>query len=99
MPTLQIDFQDGFQGDTIHIRLENHPEARFANVHTDLRTNLALRYEQTLPPGTYDLEVEIPTRQWNTHLSIDLDQDTYIRFFVRDGEIHYESQHEPYFYL
>jgi hypothetical protein len=99
MPRLYIDFQDGFVGDTIEITLDNQPVARYENVRTDLRINLAQRFETELPPGEHTVQIQIPQRAPVVGFPLNLERDTYVGVSLQDEAIVYSVQDEPFVYM
>lgn len=99
MPRLCIDFQDGFMGDTIEIALDNQPVARYADVRTDLRINLALRFETELPAGEHTVQIQIPQRALVVRFPLNLERDTYVGVSLQHEAIVYSVQDEPFIYM
>jgi hypothetical protein len=62
MPSLQIDFEDGFSGDTVVVRAEGHELWREDDVTTNLAASIATVARLEIPAGT-QVEVSVPTRQ------------------------------------
>lgn len=99
MPRLQIDFQDGFTGETVEIALNSQPVARYENVRTDLRINLALRYEAELPPGEHLVQIQVPQHALGVQIRLSLHTDLYVGVALRDGAIVYDVRTEPFVYM
>ncbi|MCX7992744.1 MAG: hypothetical protein N2651_03640 [Fimbriimonadales bacterium] len=99
MPRLQIDFQDGFSGETVEIVLDNQPLARYEDVRTDLRINLALRYEAELPSGEHTVQVRIPQHALAISIRLTLETDLYVGVALRNGAIVYDVRTEPFIYM
>ena len=61
MPSLQIDFEDGFRGDTVVVSAEGRELWRGEEVTTNLSSNVAAVVRLEVPAGE-PLEVSVPTR-------------------------------------
>ena len=62
MRALQIDFEDGFSGDTVVIRADGRELWREDDVTTNLAASVATIARLEVPVGT-QVEVSVPTRQ------------------------------------
>ena len=62
MRPLQIDFEDGFSGDTVVIRAAGRELWREDDVTTNLAASVATIARLEVPVGT-QVEVSVPTRQ------------------------------------
>ena len=61
MPSLQIDFEDGFSGDTVVVSAAGRELWREEGVTTNLSANVAAIARVEMPEGE-ELEVSVPTR-------------------------------------
>lgn len=61
MPELQIDFEDGFDGDTVIVSADGHELWRRTGVTTNLSASVADVARVEVPDGA-ELEVHVPTR-------------------------------------
>ncbi len=61
MPPLQIDFEDGFSGDTVVVRADGRELWREDDVTTNLAASVATIARLEVPAGT-QVEVSVPTR-------------------------------------
>ena len=62
MPSLQIDFEDGFSGDTVVVRAEGRELWREDDVTTNDAITLATIARFDVPAGA-QVEVSVPTRR------------------------------------
>jgi hypothetical protein len=70
MPPLQIDFEDGFDGDTVVVRVEGRELWRQDGVTTNVAISLAAIAQVEVPESAH-VEVEIPTRSLSTTTRIE----------------------------
>jgi hypothetical protein len=70
MSSLQIDFEDGFDGDTVVVRADGRELWRQDGVTTNAAISLAA-IAQVEVPESADLEVEISTRSLSATTRID----------------------------
>ena len=99
MPTLKVDLQEGFSGETVVILLNGREVYR--NV-AKTRTQIGLADSRSfdLPPQHLTLEVTIPLSGVSESLDLDLLQDAYVGVTVlSDGAISLRSSSEPFGYL
>jgi hypothetical protein len=98
MPTLRVDLQEGFAGDTVQVRLNGKELLREAGVRTRLQTGLA-RLIETEAQGKANLEIALEERKLRATIPLDVSSATYVGVSVTgDGLIHQLSG-EPFGYL
>ncbi|HEX6745736.1 MAG TPA: hypothetical protein VF092_00375 [Longimicrobium sp.] len=62
MPTLKIDLREGFDGDTVLVRVGGREVYRRSGVRTNYSIGLADRVETEVGPGPVEVRVELPER-------------------------------------
>jgi len=65
MPTLQIDLEQGFDGDTVVVSADGEEVWRAEGVTTNLSSNVAAIAQVDVPEGA-EVEVAVPTRDLAT---------------------------------
>jgi hypothetical protein len=101
MPTLHIDFQEGFLDDTVVVRV-NDEEYHKPHVRTRLQIGYADSLEVDVRESIVDIEVVLPSRGLSKSIPIVFDKaDTvYLGLSVTaEGEISERVSHEPFGYL
>ena len=99
MPTLKVDLQEGFSGDTILLLL-NGREVYRGNPKTRMQIGLADSRSYDLPAQNLTLEVAAPVSGISKSLGIDLSHDVYVGVTLsQDGVISMRSSTEPFGYV
>lgn len=62
MPTLHVDFREGFDGDTVVVEADGRELSRKSGVRTNYSTGLADRVTAEVPAGEVRIEVTLPER-------------------------------------
>jgi len=83
MRPLQIDFEDGFSGDTVVIRADGRELWREDDVTTNLAASVATIARLEVPVGT-QVEVSVPTRQLTATERI---ETPYLEVEIAGGEL------------
>jgi hypothetical protein len=78
MPTLRIDFQDGFKGELVNLRVNGKTILAGKNVKTTLLTGKASSIGVDVPAGRTEVEVELPEQNLRHSIQLQLDADTHL---------------------
>lgn len=62
MPTLHLDLREGFNNDTVVVRLDGREVYRRSGLSTNYSVGLADRVEIETPEGEVEIEVALPDR-------------------------------------
>ena len=99
MPTLRVDLQEGFDGDTVLVRLNGRQLLHEPGVRTRLQTGLARLVETEMPAGGAVLEVVLEERSLQLAIPLNIEAATYVGISVTtDGLVHQISA-DPFGYL
>jgi hypothetical protein len=101
MPTLHIDFQEGFWDDTVVLRV-NDEEYHKPQLRTRLQIGYAGSLEVDVRENTVAVEIVVPSRGLSKSLPIAFDaSDTvYLGLSISaEGEISERVSYEPFRYL
>jgi hypothetical protein len=102
MSTLHVALQEGFQGDTVIVRLGGAEVYRRAGVKTRMQIGLADSFElDAPPPGPAELQVEVPSRNTTATVPLEVPDsgELYVGVSVApDGRIDCRSGEEPFRY-
>jgi len=90
MRPLQIDFEDGFSGDTVVIRADGRELWREDDVTTNLSASVATIARLEVPAET-QVEVSVPTRRLT---AIEQVETPYLEVEIVDGELVLRPSHE-----
>jgi hypothetical protein len=100
-PNVNIAFKEGFQNDTVVVRLNQTEVYQRDELKTRMQIGLADDFEWTAPAGAAELAVEIPTRRAAKTLSFQVPPQGMVYIGVSiasDGTIHCEVSNEPFRY-
>lgn len=75
---LHIAFQDGFDSDTVVVRLDGRQVLRRDGVATDPRFGAAGTFEVSVEAGEHSVEVELPEKGAKDALRLEVDAATYL---------------------
>ena len=98
MPTLRVDLQEGFAGDTVQVRLNGKELLREPGVRTRLQTGLA-RLIETEAQGEATLEIAIEERQLRETIRLNVSSPTYVGVSVKGNGLVHQVSGEPFGYL
>jgi len=100
MPRLHVALQEGFENDTVSVRVNGAEVARRTNVTTKNQIGFADAVELEMPEGELDLELRIETRSLVGSTNVRVDGPTYVAVsMARDGRVICEQAQEPFRYL
>ena len=98
MPTLKVDLQEGFSGETVVLRLNGQEVYRQA-VKTRTQIGLADSRSFDLPPQHLKLEAALPQSSVSEALELDLSQDMYVGVTLSSHDVlSLHASSEPFGY-
>jgi len=98
MKTLTIDFQTGFENDTVEALLDEEVVYRDDSVTTSPLIGMADSTELAVEVGRHDLEIRLPARHLVRSLPLDVDDDSYVGVRVETGALELEESGQPFGY-
>jgi hypothetical protein len=99
MPTLKVDLQEGFSGETTVVFL-NGTEVYRGKPKTRMQIGLADSRSFDLPAQNVALQVAMPDSGASQTLEFNLSQDAYVGVtLTEDGEISLRTSLEPFGYV
>jgi hypothetical protein len=104
MVLLHIDLKDGFQDDTVIIKVNNNEELKKEHITTDLRISLATKFTTNVASGEVILQVNIPSKNLADSYKFTANTETYIGISIMDPglpneKIQFSISDEPFAYL
>jgi hypothetical protein len=100
MALIHIDLQEGFEGDTVLIRVNGEEVFRRPVVKTRLQIGLADSIQLELPAGLVNIEVALPLRKLSESKALQVSAAVYLGVSVtREGKISYRISKEPFGYM
>ncbi len=100
MPRLHIDLQEGFQNDTIWIRVDGQIRWQKDDVNTRWQIGLADSVELEVPEGRVQVAVELPNRAVTDSIAFLVSAPVYLGVSVTpEGRLEFTVAQEPFRYL
>ena len=99
MMLLRIDLQDGFEGDTVVVKINNKELYRKKGVKTQLTLGYADSLETEVPEGQNTIEIELPEKNIFESISLTVSSPVYLGLSVSDGKIVARQSKEFFAYL
>jgi uncharacterized protein (DUF1501 family) len=84
---INVALQDGFDGDTVVIRVDGAEAYRGEAITTRTQISLAAETQLDVPDGTFQLEVEVSTRGLEQRFEIDPQAQPNVSLSVRGDEL------------
>lgn len=95
---LAIDFQDGFEEDTVTVRLDGEEIFHKADVTTKLLLGLADSVKSEVKKGPVTVELGVQTRDILDTISLDVSADIYLGVSIVNDRLEYIFSDEPFGY-
>lgn len=96
---LAIDLQDGFDGDTVIIRVNGEERFEKENVTTMRLTGLADdTFRTQVEPGSVKVEIAVPSRNLSESFTLDVAGDTYVGVSIQGGRLQHIIRDRPFGY-
>ena len=96
---LRIDFQDGFDEDTVVININEKEVYRNDRISTDYSLSYAAHYEEKTQEGRIELQILIPTKCIERSITLEIKQDSYLGISVLKSEILIKPSKKPFVYF
>ncbi len=98
MATVHVDLQEGFDHDTVVVRLDDADIYNGNDVTTQLLYGLADSTEVEVEPGTVRISIAVETRRLSHTLPLEVDGDVFIGFGLEGGELRTIVSETPFGY-
>jgi len=99
VPTLKVDFQEGFTGRTVILRI-NGKEVYRAEPRTRTQIGLADSRSFELPAQKVTLDCDIPDAGVSKALVLDLNKNSFVGVSLENGgAVSFKVSNEPFGYL
>jgi hypothetical protein len=93
-----VALQDGFQGDSVVVAIDDRVVIDEADVTTDQRIGIAFGAEATVPAGWLTLTVQVANRELDVSEEINPSATPYIGISLLDGRIVTVRSSDPFVY-
>lgn len=91
MALLRIDLQDGFSADSVILRVNEREAFRRKSITTSILLGFAHSLAVDVPAGTATVEIELPSRELASTVSVNVTDAGYLGFSVVGGEITHQK--------
>lgn len=98
MALVSIDFQEGFGGDSVVIKVDGRELHRQQGVRTKRMLGYAASQQVELPAGEHTIEVLLPERGLSHTVSLLLRGDVHLGLSVEGDQISHVISAEPFGY-
>jgi hypothetical protein len=99
MPTLHVDLQEGFAGDSVVLALDGVEVARRDGVSTRNQIGLATSINLDVAAQVVSLKIDVPTRQLAATVEVDPHATPHVGVSIEAGQLVLQPQGEPFRYL
>ena len=99
MALLHIDLQEGFEDETVVIKVAGKEAFRKTNVRTKLQIGLADSFETTIEDGPVTVEIELPSKHLSKSIEVQGSNAVYLGVSVIEGKIEHRISREQFGYL
>jgi hypothetical protein len=98
MPTIRIDLQDGFAGDTIVVRVGDHEIFRGDGVRTSRLLGFAHTLTADVPWGRVPVAVDVPSRGLAGQTTVDVNGEVFLGVSISRDGVAFQSSNGPFGY-
>jgi hypothetical protein len=84
---IHLALEDGFDGDTVVLRIGDAEVYRGERVTTRTQISRAAEVQLDAPDGAFALEVEVPTQRVHANVLVDPHSQTNVALSLRDGRL------------
>jgi hypothetical protein len=99
MGILHLAFQEGFEGDTVIVRIDGKEVYRKEHVTTRYQINYADSFKLHVDEESVNVEILIPAKELSKKFSIKTANTVYVKVLIQMGEIKYSASDKPLRYL
>ena len=99
MTLLHIAFQEGFQDDTVQVRVDGREVTQMEHVTTRTQIGLADSFEMDVQEGMMEVEVLVPSKALSKRITLPVSNAVYLGVSVDDRGLIHRVSEEPFGYL
>ena len=99
MPLLHIAFQEGFEGDTVVVRIAGREVFRKDNVKTSAQVRYATSFDTNSYEGPVSIDIVLPSKNLSETVQLQLMVATFVGVSIQEGKITYRISTQPFRYL
>lgn len=98
MTTIRIALQDGFEGDTVVIKVNGKQAFKEENVKTKRQIGKAASFEIEVPEGPTNVEVSLPLKTISETIAFKVAGESYLGVSLVKNRIEHRISSEPFRY-
>ena len=99
MPLLHIAFQEGFDGDTVIVRIDGKEMFRKDNMATRSQIGYAGSFETNSHTGPVTIDILLPVKNLSETVQFQLTAATFVGVSIEQGKIAYRISDQPFGYV
>jgi len=99
MPTLHLAFEDGFDDDTVVVRVDGREVTRRIGLRSSLATALAATEDAQVGSGAGEVAVAVSSRGLTATRKVDFTAEPHLAIAIRDGALVLRTSREPFVYM
>jgi len=96
---LAIDFQDGFEDDTVAVEFNDKEVFREKHVKTRLPLGFASTFKTSVKKGRVQIKVNVLTKKIERTITLNVQRNIYLGISIFDGIIQHIIKDTPFGYL
>jgi len=98
MADLRIALQDGFEGDTVVVKVNGQEVFKQENIKTKRQIGKAASFEVEVEKGSTNVEVSLPLKSLSETIAVKVSGETYLGVSVVKEKIEHRVSSEPFRY-
>jgi hypothetical protein len=99
MPLLHIAFREGFDGDTVVVRIDGKEMFRKDNMNTRSQIGYAGSFETNSHEGPVTIDILLPSKNLSETVQLPITAATYVGVSIEKGKITYRISDQPFGYV
>ena len=98
MTAIRIALQDGFDGDTVVVKVNGKEVFKQENVNTKRQIGKAASFEVEVAEGSANVEVSLPLKNLSETIACKVSGEVYLGVSVAEDKIEHRVSSEPFRY-
>ncbi len=98
MTAVRIALQDGFEDDTVVVKVNGKEVFRQENIKTKRQIGKAASFEVEVEEGTANVEVSLPLKNLSETIAVKVSGEAYLGVSVAENKIEHKVSSEPFRY-
>lgn len=99
MPTLTIDLQEGFSGESAEIVVDGTLFARESRIVSRMQIGYAGRVAVEVAPGVHAVEIRVPERGLSLMRSVDAGKTPHLGVSMEENTLRVQAADQPFGYV